>query len=265
MLNDKNQLFNEFEKVSSKEWKQKIQFELKGADYNDTLVWESLEGIKVKPFYHHDEVENVNHVSTKVSEFKILQDIFVFDVEKSNKKAIKSIERGAESIRFTIENENVDFEKLMANLPLANTNYHIELKFLSLNYIENINRFASKSNSSVFLHVDPIHQLASDGNWFSNLESDFKIINSINLLNLKSSITIKSGIFQNAGANMVQQIAYTLAHINEYFNRISKISNTITIEVAIGTNYFFEIAKLERYAFYSTLWQLNTIIISIAI
>lgn len=50
-----NNLFNEFESINSKQWKQQIQFELKGANYNETLVWESLEGIKVKPFYHNDE------------------------------------------------------------------------------------------------------------------------------------------------------------------------------------------------------------------
>ena len=30
-------LFKDFEPVSSKQWKQQIQFELKGADYNETL------------------------------------------------------------------------------------------------------------------------------------------------------------------------------------------------------------------------------------
>ncbi|KAG1649520.1 Methylmalonyl-CoA mutase large subunit [Nymphon striatum] len=40
----------------SKQWKQKIQYDLKGADYNDALVWESPEGIKVKPFYHADDL-----------------------------------------------------------------------------------------------------------------------------------------------------------------------------------------------------------------
>ncbi|HCY80398.1 MAG TPA: methylmalonyl-CoA mutase, partial [Xanthomarina gelatinilytica] len=44
-------LFEEFSDVSSKEWKQKIQADLKGADYNDTLIWKSNEGIDVKPFY----------------------------------------------------------------------------------------------------------------------------------------------------------------------------------------------------------------------
>ena len=45
-------LFQEFKSVSSKEWKQKIQVDLKGADYNDSLIWKTDDGIDVKPFYH---------------------------------------------------------------------------------------------------------------------------------------------------------------------------------------------------------------------
>ena len=47
---------------------------------------------------------------------------------------------------------------------------------------------------------------------------------------------------------MVQQLGYALAHINEYFNHIenNKASATnITFKVAVGSNYFFEIAKLR--------------------
>ena len=52
-------------------------------------------------------------------------------------------------------------------------------------------------------------------------------------------------MYQNAGANMVQQIAYSLGQANEYFNRIESITKPIVFEVAVGTNYFFEIAKLR--------------------
>ena len=72
-------LFSDFETISSKQWKQQIQYELKGADYNETLVWESPEGIKVKPFYHHDEVEESNSnfaINSPKETFKILQNIF---------------------------------------------------------------------------------------------------------------------------------------------------------------------------------------------
>jgi len=43
-------LFDEFDSVSAKAWKQKIQADLKGADYNETLVTSTDEGIDIKPF-----------------------------------------------------------------------------------------------------------------------------------------------------------------------------------------------------------------------
>jgi methylmalonyl-CoA mutase len=108
LVSTKKLLFSDFETISSKQWKQQIQYELKGADYNETLVWESLEGIKVKPFYHNDEVEESNsNLSKNPSKeaFKILQNIFVHDVKKSNERTLNTLNRGAESIRFTIEND----------------------------------------------------------------------------------------------------------------------------------------------------------------
>ena len=240
-----NNLFNEFETVNSKQWKQQIQFELKGTDYNETLVWESLEGIKVKPFYHNDEDSSINNIDTKVSEFKILQNIFVFDVEKSNLKAIDSLKRGAESIRFTIESETISIENLLKNLPLENVTYYFNLKFLSIDFVTKLSEYASKNKANFIIQTDPIGQLAKDGNWFKNLNLHSKSLNII-ATNLNNSfLTIQSGIYQNAGANMVQQLAYTLAHVNEYFNRVENLNQPIAIEVAVGTNYFFEIAKLR--------------------
>ncbi len=250
-----NNLFSEFEPVSAKQWKQQIQFELKGADYNETLVWESPEGIKVKPFYHNDDT-NVNlNAITPNAPFTIVQNIFVHDVKKSNARALETLQRGAESIRFTIESESISIEELMQNLPLENVNYYFNLPFLSIEFSNKINNFASKNKATIFIQIDPIGQLIKDGNWFENLEKDFEKLNTI----AKNShplegwptggvaffLTISSGMYQNAGANIVQQLAYTLAQVNEYFNRISAMNQPITIEVAVGTNYFFEIAKLR--------------------
>ncbi len=240
-----NNLFSEFEPISAKQWKQQIQFELNGADYNETLVWDSLEGIKVKPFYHNDEIEiNLNAI-VPTKPFAIVQNIFVHDVKKSNVRALETLQRGAESVRFTIESESISIEELMQNLPLGNVNYYFNLPFLSVEFSNKINDFASKNNTHFFIQVDPIGQLAKDGNWFENLEKDFEKLNTIASKITVPFLTISSVIYQNAGANIVQQLAYTLAQVNEYFNRISVINQPITIEVAVGTNYFFEIAKLR--------------------
>ena len=85
-------LFNEFEAVTSKQWKQKIQFDLKGADYNENLIWKTNEDINVKPFYHADEFKESPAISaTKATQWQICQSIFVADIIKSNKKAINAI------------------------------------------------------------------------------------------------------------------------------------------------------------------------------
>ena len=240
-----NNLFSDFDAVSSKQWKQQIQYELKGADYNETLVWESPEGIKVKPFYHNDETAVNLDAITPSKPFAIVQNIFVHDVQKSNARALETLQRGAESVRFTLENDTVSIEELMQNLPLENVNYYFNLPFLSVEFSNKINDFTTKSKANIFIQNDPIGQLVKDGNWFENLEKDFEKLNTITSKTAVPFLTISSGIYQNAGANIVQQLAYTLAHANEYFNRISAINQPITIEVAVGTNYFFEIAKLR--------------------
>jgi methylmalonyl-CoA mutase len=238
-------IFTEFDSISAKQWKQQIQFELKGADYNETLVWESPEGIKVKPFYHNDDT-NVNlNANTSNTPFTIVQNIFVHDVKKSNARALDSLQRGAESVRFTIESESISIEELMQNIPLENVNYYFNLPFLSIEFSNKINDFATKNKANIIIQIDPIGQLVKDGNWFENLEKDFEKLNTITSKTTVPFLTISSGMYQNAGANIVQQLAYTLAQVNEYFNRISAINQPITIEVAVGTNYFFEIAKLR--------------------
>ena len=240
-----NNLFSEFEPISAKQWKQQIQFELNGADYNETLVWESLEGIKVKPFYHNDEIEiNLNAI-VPTKPFAIVQNIFVHDLKKSNVRALETLQRGAESVRFTIESESISIKELMQNLPLGNVNYYFNLPFLSIEFSNKINDFATKNKANIIIQIDPIGQLVKDGNWFENLEKDFEKLNTITSKTTVPFLTISSVIYQNAGANIVQQLAYTLAQVNEYFNRISAINQPITIEVAVGTNYFFEIAKLR--------------------
>ena len=242
-----NDLFQDFEPVSSKQWKQQIQFELKGADYNETLIWNSPEDIKVKPFYHADEATNRLAIETHATRFKIGQDIFVHDLEKSIWRANDSINRGAESIRFTVADEKIDVKKLLNSLPLEKITVHFDLQLLSIDFVKQIDQIATEKNATVFCHLDPIGHLAEDGNWFKNTDKDnFESLNKLaKETHSVALISINAGLYQNAGANAVQQVAYALSHANEYLNRVSPMDRPIVFDVAIGTNYFFEIAKLR--------------------
>ncbi|MCG2611155.1 methylmalonyl-CoA mutase subunit beta [Flavobacterium sp. SM15] len=238
-------LFSEFEGIGSKQWKQQIQYELKGADYNETLIWESPEGIKVRPFYHSDEAEQPLNIQSPTSAFKIVQNIFVHDLEKSISRANETLNRGAESIRFTLENDQVDIEKLLNSISI-DVPVYLYFEFLNVDFIKKIDGIVAKRNAPVYVEVDPIGQLAKDGNLFVNVDSDFTVLNDLNQACQNINfLSIDTALYQNAGANIVQQLAYALAHTNEYFNRITSINNPVTIKVAVGTNYFFEIAKLR--------------------
>ena len=65
-------LFEDFEPVSPTAWKQKIQMDLKGADYNDTLLWKTDEGVLVRPFYTEED-RNYADVLTpfKIGEYEV--------------------------------------------------------------------------------------------------------------------------------------------------------------------------------------------------
>ncbi|WP_343618283.1 methylmalonyl-CoA mutase subunit beta [Flavobacterium sp.] len=240
-------LFDDFNPISSKQWKQKIQFELDGADYNETVIWNSPEDIQVKPFYHRDEFSKSASVNTQASHFKICQNIFVHDIEKSIRRANNTLERGAESLRFTIQNENIDITKLLENIPLENKIVYFNLSFLSIDFVKKLNQISIARKAVFYCNLDPIGHLAREGNWFltsdkNNFETLEKISKEAQNLSL---LSIDSGLYQNAGANITQQIAYSLAHANEYLNRFPDFTKPIVFQIAVGTNYFFEIAKLR--------------------
>ncbi|MCX7547196.1 methylmalonyl-CoA mutase subunit beta [Xanthomarina sp. F1114] len=245
-------LFNDFNEVSSKEWRQKIQADLKGADYNDTLIWKTNEGIDVKPFYHADEFTSIPNVSSsKATEWQICESIFVADIEKSNSRAIELLTRGADSLKFIIPSEDIEIESLLKNIDLTKTKLYFELQFLSSNYVTKILKVTSKENTFIF--IDIIGNLARSGNWFTNLQEDHKQFETI--VNKTALFSVDLSLYQNAGATMVQQLAYTLAHANEYLNFVTNNSNQplkLVFTTSVGTNYFFEIAKLRALRI---LWQ----------
>lgn len=239
-------LFNEFDNVSAAQWKQKIQVDLKGADYNQTLITATQEGIDITPFYHKETLD-VQPITTHTTQWKITQRIYVVNAEESNQNIKDILARGAESLVLIISNEEISIETVLKDVNVQNTPIHIEMEFLSSDYVHTISAFAKKHAAKITIGVDIIGRLASTGNWFENLAKDHEQLETILQFDaFQSTLTIHVDTYQNAGATMVQQLAYALSHVNEYLNHFgSKIINKITFNVAVGTHYFFEIAKLR--------------------
>lgn len=243
-MTDKEALFSEFNAVSSKEFKQKIQYDLKGADYNEALVSNTNEGIDIKPFYHRDTLKEVSPIPHMPQQWYIGESIFIRNAYQSAQTANKAITSGAEAIYF-IADKPFEINELFDNLEDVNTPLYFQLNFLNKEFYEDVYAFAKKF--SVTIKLDIIHNLVSDGNWYQNLEQDHKDFKTL-LSSGKRNVTVDTRIYQNAGATMSQQLAYAMGHLNEYLNYSEQEElplKAITFEVAIGTNYFFEIAKLR--------------------
>lgn len=257
-MNDSS--FHVFPEVSSKLWKQKIQFELQGDDYNRNLIWKNPEGIDVKPFYHPDDFTTPIFDTINTGSAKGCFKIHVHNAAKANQKVRQIVNNQIESIYFIVYSEQIDVEVLFAEIAQENIDFHIEIKFLSINYIEKLQNFIAENKIKIYLYIDIIDHLTQNGNWFYNLEKDFKILHEIINISLpfKSVLSVNTLQYHNAGANIVQQLAYTMAHANEYLNFINNsdlLQDSVkgengknlyfSFKIATGPDFFFEIAKIK--------------------
>ena len=250
-MNYNKDLFSEFPSISSKQWKQKIQFDLKGIEYN-TLLTNTLEGVHIKPFYHAESFQSLK-IKENVKEFSICQSIFIHNEKKTNNLALDALNRGADSIYFTAE-KTFDIHSVLNNI--EDKEIFFKFLFLDLEFLKTL--INSNKKNTLFINIDLVGNLAKTGNWFFSNQKDHAILKSILDLNNSNNhmLGVDVSLYQNAGANSVQQVAYALAHANEYLNLIDKnnISGVkkINFNFSIGSNYFFEIAKLRAFNY---LWN----------
>ena len=221
---------NNFEYLSPKEWKLKVQAELAGLDYNEVLVTDTAEGIQVKPLYASEDrnLEESKPIET-TKDWKIIGNFL--NTEKQDSSYLYGY------------NIKPDLAKNAQNLPT-----YLDLFFECDQPSE---LFSTVDFSSIknlkYLGLDPIGQLAKTGNWNKSQEEDFHFVKTVLKENqFEKCIEVNASLYQNAGANHVQQIAFALAHAVEYVENFGKeAASKIYFKVAIGGNYFFEIAKLR--------------------
>ena len=241
-------LFSEFEETSPAAWKQKIQVDLKGADYNDTLLWKTNEGITVKPFYTKEDKTYQKPIAAKEG-FSICQTIIIANEKKENLLLLDALERGATAIQF-IAKRKFDPAILLQGADLTALKIYFKLDFLDAAFTAEIEQFSNAKHC--YFQIDILGSLAEVGNWFVSLKEDYHQLEKI-ASSTENSIAVSGDLYQNAGANMVQQLAYTLAHANEYLNHFgAENAHKIHFQFSVAGHYFHEIAKLRAFRL---LWE----------
>lgn len=252
-------LFTDFEPVSAKQWKQKIQVDLKGADYNEALVWQSLEGIHVKPTYHADDIEDEPlSIPGHPTHWNIAQEVFIDDTAIANGIALDSLSRGAEALVF-VADDVFDIPKVFQNFQWNHLTLYFDLRFLDASFLREMVTFFHDKNARVYYNLDIVGHLAKTGNWFHSQKQDHDSLDKFYHDHSEENILlVDTSVYQNAGANIIQQLAYGLAHAHEYVHHFCNSSTTndlkLTFKMATGSNYFFEIAKIRAMRLlYATL------------
>ncbi|MFZ4398569.1 MAG: methylmalonyl-CoA mutase family protein [Bacteroidales bacterium] len=277
MDNTTTKLFSEFPPVITQEWEAVINADLKGADYEKKLVWQTLEGIKVKPYYRAEDLENLSFLKSNPNEapfvrgnktinncWDIRQDIDANDIINANKVALDAILKGATSVGLRVKEVKTadDMSALMNGIDVTK----IKINFISSrSYPQTLDLFLAylktkgidSKNVWGSINFDPFSYLLLHGDYYTTFENN--LIEAEYLLHLCSKslpnfkvITVNGNIFHNAGASLVQELAFTLSSANEYLYKLSSKGSTIdeltpnfVFSFAIGSNYFMEIAKIR--------------------
>ena len=137
----KEKLFTEFSPTTTEQWIEKITTDLKGAPFDKKLVWRTNEGFNVFPFYRLENVKDLKTINSLPGEFPYLrgnkkkdntwfvrQDIKVSDPAEANKKALDVLNRGVDSLMFSLGHAEVD-EQFVETLLAGILPQYVELNF----------------------------------------------------------------------------------------------------------------------------------------
>ncbi|OFX43866.1 MAG: hypothetical protein A2046_10425 [Bacteroidetes bacterium GWA2_30_7] len=269
--NNYAQLFDLFPNVSISEWEKAVKEDLKGCDFDKTLVWNTQEGFKIMPCYHNADVTNYKpedlspalfpflRGTKTTNDWKICQDIVVNESKVANEIAENAIKNGAEAVHFIFRSK---VSKNSLSIILKNLDLNTFFYFTSPSNELLIAEFLSENSSiKTSINYDPVGYLSINGNYQNN-EKDFsKTFRKLfNLFNSNGKlINISGNNFHNCGSSVIQELALSLSVAVEYVHRLTdsgfkpeEIFNLMKFTFAVGNNYFFEIAKLRASRY---LWS----------
>jgi methylmalonyl-CoA mutase len=274
--NNKPGLFEEFPGISTQEWEEKILQDLKGADYEKKLVWKTVEGLSIKPYYRSEDLTNLKHIHSLPGEYPyvrgkkasdnnwdIREDLDESDPSLANEEARKAISRGAEAIGFTAEKitGRDELKILLSGIDPSQNAVH----FLhSSNYKPLFRDFTALAKELSWpteevkgsLNFDPLGFYLLYGKFYGSAKENYR--DALELIRYGEGfkkfrlITVNAQHYHNAGAHNVQEIAFALSQANEYLAaltdegaNVDEIAPKMQFTMAVGSNYFLEIAKLR--------------------
>ena len=149
-----DRLFEEFDEVSSEQWKQKIESDLHKVNYNKNLVYHTLEGIDIKTFYHKDYINSSPSIAHPKS-WSYGEKIEIYNNHNGSVSIKKAISRGANSLYLELYSEQISIENLLEEHSV-NSCFYFVYKFFSESHIKKLQSYTLTSNKNIYVLIDPI-------------------------------------------------------------------------------------------------------------
>ncbi|MEE1151586.1 MAG: methylmalonyl-CoA mutase small subunit [Prevotella sp.] len=275
MANNKEKLFTEFTAPTTQEWLDKIQVDLKGADFQKRLVWKTNEGFSVQPFYRREDVEKLQTPNSMPGEYPFVrgtkktdnvwyvrQEIDAADAKVANAKALDVLNKGIDSLSFRVPGDKVSaefVEQLLEGIycDVVEVNFttckrhSLELAKVLTAYFEKKEYNKEKIVGSI--DWDPIEKMVMKGKDVKELLAVAPaLVETFKDYPNFRCITVNSVALCNSGAYIVQELGYALSWGNEYLQQLvdagvepTLAAKKIKFNMGISENYFMEIAKFR--------------------
>ncbi|KPK87629.1 MAG: hypothetical protein AMS27_01855 [Bacteroides sp. SM23_62_1] len=285
---ERPKLFSEFPPVKTEEWEKKILEDLKGADYN-SLLWKTSDGLIFRPYYRREDLADLQYLESFPGQYpftrgdrilnnkwEIRQDIPVKSVSEANKKAHDLLEKGITAPGFVLDGNIIKtadhLEELLAGIELQRIPVHFTINSNDFSLLYLLSALVQKweLNPDLVrgsLNLDPLGHLFQTGKFFEDRENDMLILKkavefTASHLPVFKILSVNAGIFHNAGASIIQELAFALAAGTEYLSALTdlglhgnEIVPRMMFHFSSATGYFAEIAKLRAARL---LWSVIT-------
>ena len=272
---NKEKLFTEFQAPTTQEWLDKIEVDLKGADFQKRLVWRTNEGFNVQPFYRREDLANLKTPDALPGEFPFVrgnkkdtnewyvrQNIVVNDPKEANAKALDILNKGVDSIGFRLGHAELSAEYIETllkdiRLDIVEVSYRacqrhaLQLADLLVAYFEK--KGYDKEKIVGGLGFDPIERMLMKGKDTTMLLPNMPtLVEKLKDYPNLRCVMVHSDLLNNSGAYIVQEMGYALAWGNEYLQQlvdagvdVDLAASKIKFYMGISENYFMEIAKFR--------------------
>ncbi|WP_022850296.1 methylmalonyl-CoA mutase [Limisalsivibrio acetivorans] len=306
----------DFKKPTFSEWESKAAKEIKKDDVS-SMQWNTPEGIKVKPLYTADDLENLEQLDTMPGfppytrgprasmyagrPWTVRQYAGFSTAEESNAFYKRNLAAGQQglSVAFDLATHRgydsdhprvvgdvgkagvaidsiLDMEILFSDIPLDEVSVSMTmngavLPVMALYIVAAEEQGVTQDKLAGTIQNDILKEFMVRNTYIYPPEPSMRIVSDIIeytslYMPRFNSISISGYHIQEAGANNVQELAFTLADGVEYVKAaiekgldIDKFAPRLSFFFAIGMNFFMEVAKLRaaRYLWAELISQFN--------